>query len=240
MAEQEVVKHTKKVYEVWKDGEQSWWHKLKELLLEIAIIVFAVTISIWFHDLSEKRHKQHDVKEFLAGLKTDLQRDIIELQSDRRGYVRTAKALAYINGIRFQDQLNIDSVNFYGTWFYNEVGFVPNDGRFEGFKSSGKIGDIEDTELQNDIMDLYQEDISSLLSSTNFFSQRKGKLVDFLTKNIKQQSDSTSNLSTILAVDEARNICHNLFFTPQIIQGYDSCIAKSKKIIEAIDKKYGE
>src|SRR6187549_1084859 len=101
MADQEVIKHTKKVYQVWKDGEQSWWHKLKEFLLEIAIIVFAVTISIWFHDLSEKRHKQHDVKEFLTGLKTDLQRDIIELQSDRRNYLRTGKAFAYINGTRF-------------------------------------------------------------------------------------------------------------------------------------------
>jgi hypothetical protein len=240
MADQEVIKHTKKVYEVWKDGEQSWWHKLKEFVLEIAIIVFAVTISIWFHDLSEKRHKAHDVKEFLAGLKTDLQRDIIELQSDRRSYVRTGKAFSYINGMKSQSKLNVDSVNFYSNWLYSEVAFVPNNGRFEGFKSSGKIGDIEDSELQNDIMDLYQEDISALLTSTAFFAQRKGRLVDFVTKNLKQETDSTNNLSSILAVDEARNMCRNLFFIPQIVNGYDSCIAKSQKIIATIDKKYGE
>ncbi|MEO7988477.1 MAG: hypothetical protein ABI663_02990 [Chryseolinea sp.] len=237
MADQEVIKHTKKVYQLWKDGEPSWWHKLKEFLLEIFIIVFAVSISIWFHDLSEKRHKQHDVDEFLNGLKTDLQRDIIELESDRKGFVNTTKAIAYINGIPFQGKLNTDSVRYYGAWFYNEVGFMPNDGRFEGFKSSGKIGDIEDKELQNDIMDLYQEDISSLLSSTTFFSERKGRLVDFLSKNIKQQTDSTSNLKSILVSDEARNICRNLFFTSEIINRYDICIAKSKKIIEAIDRE---
>jgi hypothetical protein len=240
MAEQEVIKHTKKVYKVWKDGKQSWWHKLKEFLLEIVIIVFAVTISIWFHDLSEKRHKQHNVKEFLTGLKTDLQRDIIELQSDRRSYLRTAKAFGYINGIKFQDKLNVDSVNFYANWIYNEVAFVPNNGRFEGFKSSGKIGDIEDTELQNDIMDLYQEDISALVWSTTLFSERKGRLVDFVARNLRQETDSTNNLSSVLAADEARNISRNLFFIPQIVSGYDTCIAKSKKIIETIDKKYSE
>jgi hypothetical protein len=240
MAEQEVIKHTKKVYEVWKDGEQSWWHKLKEFLLEIAIIVFAVTISIWFHDLSEKRHKQHNVKEFLTGLKTDLQRDIIELQSDRRNYMRTGKAFAYINGIKFQTKPNVDSVKFYANSLNNEIEFVPNNGRFEGFKSSGKIGDIEDTELQNDIMDLYQEDISALLMSTTFFSQRKGKLIDFMAKNLKQETDSTNNLSSVLAADEARNLCRDLFSVPQIIIGYNNCIAKSKKIIETIDKKYSE
>lgn len=237
MAEQEVIKHTKKVYETLKDEELSWWHKTKEFLLEIAIIVFAVTISIWFHDLSEKRHKQHDVNEFLTGLKTDLQHDIAELESDRKSYVKTTRAILYVNAAGFNDKLSRDSIRYYQNWFFNETGFMPNDGRFEGFKSSGKIGDIEDQELQSDIMDLYQEDISSLVSSTTFFSQRKGKLVDFLTKNLKRTSDSTTNITVILQSDEARNICQSLLFTEEIIKRYDLCIAKSKKIIDIIEKK---
>lgn len=237
MAELEVIKHTKKIHTILKSKQHSWWHKLKEFLIEIFIIVFAVTITIWFHDLSEKRHKQHDVKEFLSGLKTDLQRDITELEADRKGYVKTTHAFAYINGIGFNQKPHVDSVKYYSNWFYNEVGFVPNDGRFEGFKSSGRIGDIEDIELQNDIMDLYQENIRALVSSTGFFSERKSKLVDYLTKNLKQESDSTNNLSAIMATDEARNICRNLYFTEEIIERYDICIAKSKKIIEAIEKE---
>ncbi|MEJ1237352.1 hypothetical protein WBG78_04425 [Chryseolinea sp. T2] len=236
MAELEVVKHTKKIHNILKNEELSWWHKVKEFLIEIVIIVFAVTITIWFHDLSEKRHKQHDVSEFLAGLKTDLQRDIVELEADRKGYTRMKKAFAYINGVAFHEKPLADSLKFYYNWYFNEVGFVPNDGRFEGFKSSGKVGDIEDKELQNDIMDLYQEDIRALVSSTAFFSERKGKLVDYLTKNMKQESESTYNLSTIMATDEARNICRTLYFTDEIIGRYDTCIVKSKRIIDAIDK----
>jgi len=239
MAELEVIKHSKKIYGVLKSDEPSWWHKLKEFLLEILIIVFAVSITIWFHDLSEKRHKRHDVKEFLIGLKTDLQRDITEMESDRKSYLTTTKAFHYINRLGVREEPNLDSLN-YGKWFFSEVEFAPNDGRFEGFKSSGRIGDIEDTELQNDIMDLYQENITALLSSTHFYSDRKVRLVDYMARNLRRETDSTTNMSAVLATDEARNICQNLFFTDEIIKRYDVCIAQSKKIITTIDRNYHE
>ncbi len=54
MAEEEIAKHTKKVYKVWASKEHTWQHKVKEFFIEIAIIVFAVSISIWFHNMSEK------------------------------------------------------------------------------------------------------------------------------------------------------------------------------------------
>ena len=48
MAEQEVIKHTKKAYSIW-GSKNSPFHKIKEFVVEIFIIVFAITISIWFH-----------------------------------------------------------------------------------------------------------------------------------------------------------------------------------------------
>ena len=53
-----------------------------------------------------------------------------------------------------------------GNSIFNTIALNPSNGRFEGFKSLGKIGNIESEELQNDIMDLYQENITSLLAST--------------------------------------------------------------------------
>lgn len=73
------------------------------------------------------------------------------------------------------------SNNVHESWFYNEVGFMPNNDRFEGFKSSGKIGDIDDTELQNDILDLYQENVSSLIRAQLFLlSERESWLITLL------------------------------------------------------------
>jgi hypothetical protein len=58
MADQEIVKHTKKIYKVWHSKEHTFMQKFKEFLLEIFIIVFAVTLSIWFHNWSEHRFKR--------------------------------------------------------------------------------------------------------------------------------------------------------------------------------------
>ncbi len=70
MAEDEIIKHTKKIYKTWFNKEFPFWHKISEFLIEILIIVFAVTISIWFHNLSEHKHQQEDVKQFLVGFKS--------------------------------------------------------------------------------------------------------------------------------------------------------------------------
>jgi hypothetical protein len=53
----EIHDHAKKAYKKWKDPKVSFWHKAKEIAMEAAIIVFAVSVSIWFHNMSETRHK---------------------------------------------------------------------------------------------------------------------------------------------------------------------------------------
>src|SRR4051812_6320510 len=101
MAEQEVAKHTKKVYTIMKDKEHSFWYKLKEFLLEIFIIVFAITVSLWLHNWSEHRKEQSEVKTFLLGLKKDLQADIIEMKSDQQSYNIQQNAYQYLYNIKF-------------------------------------------------------------------------------------------------------------------------------------------
>lgn len=238
MAEQEVIKHTKKVYSIWTSDEHSLWHKVKEFFLEIFIIVFAVSLSIWLHEWSEHSHQQKEVKEFLIGLKKDLQNDIHEMEQDRITFVKSHEAFKYLTSIKLDETLNTDSVKKHQQFFFNSTGLGANNGRFEGFKSSGKIGTIENTTLQNDILDLYQEDISSLVLSTDYYSAAKNKFNDYYNKNLKRLSDSTDNMYTVLSSDEARNLEEDLTNTRQIINRYDLCIAKSKKIIKEIGKEY--
>ncbi len=110
MAEQEIIKHTKKVYKIWHSKAHSRWQKLKELFIEIFIIVFAVTISIWLYDWSEHKNQQEDVKVFLLGLKEDLQSDIEEMKSDSLSYVKTANIFRYITSIKYGEILYTDSL----------------------------------------------------------------------------------------------------------------------------------
>lgn len=238
MAEQEVIKHTKKVYSIWTSDEHSLWHKVKEFFLEIFIIVFAVSLSIWLHEWSEHNHQQKEVKSFLIGLKGDLLHDIQEMEQDRETFQKSHAAFKYLTSIKLDETLNTDSVKKYQQFFFNNTGLNPNTGRFEGFKSSGKIGTIENEILQNDILDLYQEDVTALVSSTDYYSAGKNRLNDYYNQNVKRLSDSTDNMYTVLTSDIARNLETDLCHTGSIIERYDLCINKSRKIVNEIDEEY--
>jgi len=238
MAEQEVIKHTKKLFGLWKTNNPIW-HKISEFLLEIFIIVFAITISIYFHDRSVLKHQRHEAEEFLLGLKQDLTTDIEEMNQDKSSFTQSEKAFQYITGRKLGEPLSADTIRKYFGWIFNTTGLVPNSGRFEGFKSSGKIGTIENKELQNNIMDLYQENIPNLINSTNFYTSKKLGLFEYVNMNKKRLTDSSTNLVSVLSSDAAYNICFSLGFVQEILDRYDTCINKMNTIISDINKEYG-
>jgi hypothetical protein len=239
MAEQEIVKHTKMIFGIWKT-KSSFLHKLSEFIAEILIIVFAITLSIYFHDRSELKHQRHEAKAFLLGLKQDLTTDIEEMNSDKKSYQNSGVIFRYITNRKLNEKLNADTISKYSNWIFNTTGLIPNSGRFEGFKSSGKIGTIENKKLQDYIMDLYQENIPTLIVSTNDYTAKKQRLFEYLEANTKRVTDSTNNRVSALASDQALNICSSLTFVKQILQRYDTCINKMRLIIGEINKDYGE
>nr|WP_294950453.1 DUF6090 family protein [uncultured Mucilaginibacter sp.] len=236
--EHEIKDHIVKAYKVVKNPKLGLWHKFKEILVEIAIIVFAVTLSIWFHGISEHSHQQDDVKVFLLGLKADLQGDIAEMKLDKQSYVDQSKALGWIKSAKNTNPANADSLQKYRNFIFNTTGLIQNNGRYEGFKSSGKLGNIENDSLQNAIVDLYQENIPSLIASTSLFTKRKELLFEYINKNRKLNAEGGDNLAAVLLNDEPRNICLALWNTNEILDRYDAVIKKSEDIIRQIDEEY--
>lgn len=238
MAEQEVIKHTKKVYKIWTGKQHSFWDKLKEFGIEILIIVFAISLSIWLHERSEHAHQKKETKAFLIGLKNDLTSDIKEMQADIRSYENSRRAYTYLVGLKMNEQVNPDSMRIMQNWFFNETKLVPNIGRFEGFKSSGKIGQIEDNALQTEIMDLYQEDVPALIWGAEHYNGLKRNLKQYCFRNARRTTDSTTNLYSVLTTDEAYNAASDLMYTEEITDRYQKCILTSQSIIAKINKLY--
>jgi len=239
MAEQEIIQHTKRIFGIWRT-KSSFLHKLSEFISEIFIIVFAISLSIYFHDRSQLRHQRHEAKEFLLGLKEDLKTDIEEMNNDKNSYQNSGTIFRYITSRKLNESLNADTINKYANWIFNTTGLIANSGRFEGFKSSGKMGTIENKELQNYIMDLYQEDIPSLIVGTNYYTEKKQRLFEYIDANMKRTTDSTTNIISILGSGPALNVCRSLTFVSQILGRYDTCINKMKMIIVDINKDYGK
>jgi hypothetical protein len=241
MAELEVIKHTKKVYKIF-GSENPIVHKIMEFLLEILIIVFAVTITIWFHDMAEHRHQQKEVKEFLIGLKNDLANDLSEMQADKAGYQYQQAAFIYFRSMNETAPGTADSVAKYTNAIGNKVELVQNAGRFEGFKSSGRLGNIENKKLQNDILDLYQELIPNLLNTTQLYNIQKDRLIVLIEQNARiDMAQRKLLIEDVMKTDHARIISASLsFFPTQILQRYDTCIDRINKIVKAIDTEYAE
>ncbi len=238
MADQEIVKHTKKIYKIWHSEEHSRWDKIKEFLIEIFIIVFAVTLSIWFHSWSEHRHQQKEVEEFLIGLKDDLSKDIKEMYEDKKSFQKSRNAFKYISSLNDETEIDQDSLSEHMKWMYNTTGLVPNSGRFEGFKSSGKLGNIENRPLQNDILDLYQENIPGLINNTDGYANQKIDFSDYIQDNLIRNSENKTNIEKLLFTSKAQNKANVLKRVDYIFERYDSCIDKMKKIIVQIDAEY--
>jgi hypothetical protein len=229
----EIMTHTKKAYKLSKDKSLSFWKKISEIAIEIGIIVFAVTFSIWLHDRSEHKHEQAQVKQFLAGLKTDLQDDIKEMRGDSASYRRYEKAFRFFSSAG--TPLNHDSVSIYSPYLFNTTGLIPNNGRYEGFKASGKLINIEDAGLQNNIADFYQEIIPSLLISTTSYTSRKEMLYAYYLENVHNDARG-NNIEQMLVSDKARNIFSSLSFVNEAVDRYSLAIQKAEQIINGIDE----
>lgn len=240
MAEQEVIKHTRKVYKIWSNKKHSFLHKVKEFAMEVFIIVFAVSLSIWLHSWSEHNHQQTEAKHFLLGLRSDLKRDVAEMEGDKKSYFNQQIAYSHIASLKQGQSMNIDTFEKYQRFIFKITALNPNNGRFEGFKSSGKIATIENEELQNDIMDLFQEDFVALLDYTAVYNSIQRQILDYLFVNVKNGlADPSSDLPVVLVQTQPRNFAYVLGSNDDITAMYDNCINKANKIIAGIEKEYG-
>ena len=237
MAELEVAKHGKKVINMATSKEHRLAHKLKEIALEIAIIVFAVSISIWFHSMSEHRHEQHQVKSFLLGLKTDLARDIRQLDDIAKSYHDRDKNYEYLaaldptakpEGEKFDQAYAFAN----GNWF-----FIPITSRFEGFKSGGKLTNIEDEELLNDILTLYQLQHQDIRTSESGWRSNQNKLRDYLDVAL-EQGESREQRYHALTTPNGKRRLRNMKTYPQLYERYADAAELSRKIIKRIDVLY--
>jgi len=238
--EHEITGHSLKAFKIAKNSSLTIWEKVKEVGIEVLIIVFAVSLAAYLERWKEHLHEQADAKDFLLGLKTDLENDVKEMHEDVDSYVMSGLAFKYISTLKPGDSLRVDTMRKYSNYISNTTGLIVNSGRFEGFKSSGKIMTIENKELQNDIMDFYQENIPNLLTSTNSYTKRKQDLFQYIAETKKRDKAGNTNMIELLETDQAKNLAESLAFTQEILTRYDSTSSKARRIIDAIKKEYGE
>ena len=181
--QEEVQKHTQRIYKAAKSKEHTLGDKVKEILIEIFIIVFAVTLSISLHSWSEHKHQQEEVKVFLENLKNDLQNDAKSIDIEKEAYKKSNMDYEKILALKPHQLDSIykskDKVEFP---IYSH-GPKMNIGNFEGFKSSGKIGYIEDEKLKQKILNYYQIYVPAINEVDKYYNDFLFKCFDKMIEN---------------------------------------------------------
>lgn len=231
-----VIKHTKKAHKIWSSKGLRFWIKLKEFLIEILIIVFAVTLSIWFHSWSEHNEEQKQVKVFLLGLKKDINADIRDSKAIIDRYKQSDTVYAYLSGLSRDKKANPDSLKLMIPKIFNTSFLRPHLSRFNGFLSAGKIMTIEEDSLALRILNYYQETIPALQTSEAAWAAMQNNLTLYLVDNIK--TVNATSYWEVLTTPKAKFLTEKLISWEQLIQRYNDVIKEGATIITNIDKLY--
>jgi hypothetical protein len=237
MADQEIAKHTKKVYKVWTSKEHSLKHKIQEFLVEIFIIIFAVSLSIWFHSASEKSHDREEAKIFLEGLKKDLIKDSEEMKND---YMSFGEQKEFYDSLITQQKGKLDTAYLNRKFwvFSNQTYLIPNISRFEALKYSGKMSLIKNDELLDEIINLYEEKMPQTVRYAQDLNKYKNNtLCEYLESHQYFLKSNRDAFYKVLKTDKdlkyypvsiARMI-------PQIQKSYQELIEQNEKLIKMIE-----
>jgi|WetSurMetagenome_2_1015567.scaffolds.fasta_scaffold301174_1 hypothetical protein len=237
MAEQEVIKHTKKIFKILGDKNSSFGQKLKDFVLEVIIIVFAVSLSIWFHNWSEHKTEQKTTRTFLLGLKGDIQADIIETEDILKTYNDYKLLYTYLNSLDRNKKPNIDSLKKALTYINSNTFLRAHKSRFNGFLSAGKIMSIENDSLTQNILNYYQEVLPALQTSEEIWLSQNRLLITYLTDNAKDFENDMDKFQ-VLITPKGKYLTKSLIPWQQLLDRYNMISFEGNKIILIINKLY--
>jgi hypothetical protein len=202
MSEEKIIQHAGKALHAIQDKEKGWRKKVKEFLVEILIIVFAVSITLALHNWNDSLHERRLEREFLTGIKNDLDTGAFSLEENIRFFQPN---LDYFNKVRQQlatHQVNAAYLDSNSMRLLNTYYWAFDMGRFEGFKSSGNLRLIENQALLKHLMTMYtinipfqvQADEQVFDDRRHFFEEHIGSKAAFTVTNARWPTTVASQL----------------------------------------------
>ena len=232
--EQEIIKHSRKIFSISRKSNQSFIKKAKEIVIEIFIIVFAITFSIWLHGVTEHNKEQKEVRTFLANIRKDLIKDLKWLTANAETYKEADEEYKIIlqltpSKIDSMNRVNSNNLNFPVHILLNKI----NNANYEGFKSNGKIGNIENDELRMAILGYYQQDAAAAAEINTLYNQYLLKTIDALNEH----SDKTDD-EFYLSPQFKSKIEYIVMLEDMVIKSYEeNTIKHATEIIKKIDEE---
>lgn len=236
----EITKHTLKLYRTIRNPNQSVAKKMVDVALEVFIIVFAVSLAQFLERQREESVKQGEVKEFLLGLRNDMKNDVASAKEIIQFYDEKKHIYTFLSNIKATARPNADTLKAFVGQIGNNAYLRPSISRFEGFKSTGKLEEIKDKELLQNILYYYEQALTQLSTSESGWVGLQQKLAGFFTDNKVENDDGTNNYYELIIQPKAKNLCKAMIPWAQLYERSRALIKLGDKIVKEINKDYPE
>lgn len=168
MSEEKIIKHTENAVHLLTNKEKPWRKKIMELAEEVAIIIFAVSITLALHNWNDGRNEHKMEKDFLTGIRGDLKNEALNLDYE---VIDLGKTAHYYDTVWQQiaaNKLDVAYIDTNSGQLLNTVYFRFDNGRFESFKSSGYLRLIENQALLKRLTSLYTTEMPFQVSADEY------------------------------------------------------------------------
>ncbi len=155
MSEEKLIEHTGNVVNIIKNKSLSRKEKIKKFLEEIVVIVIAISLTLLFHNWNDARHEKKIAREFLTGVKDDLTNGANSVENSIKDFQPTIDYYDTVWQQISSKKINSGYIDSLSDYLINTSYLVYDDGRFQGFKSSGYLRLIENQELLRQLVNLY-------------------------------------------------------------------------------------
>lgn len=239
MSEEKIIKHAHKAVHIAEDKTKPWRHKIKELAEEIAIIVFAVGITLAFHNWNDWRSERKIEKEFLTGISYDLKKEAKSLDGGIKDLAKTADYYDKVWEQIKRNQIDAAYVDSNSYQLINTSYFVFDNGRFEGFKSSGYLRLIENPTLLKDITTMYTVEMPFQIKADDMmYADRRTVYYQSIGVKAPMDTNEVVHLSKIINDPAVRyQVVFFRHYMHERIRQKTTLAAKMRKLAAEIDKE---
>ena len=212
--EDELIKNST---QIWKKlrSEGGMLEKLRSITGEILVIVFAVSFSIWINNRAEYRKEQEEVLDFLLICQEELSGDTADLKRIKGQVESIIRSNQILIGL---DEKMLDSikknnldVSFDGTPIIRRTHIAG----YEGFKTSGRLGNIENKDLKQMIMQYYEVHMPSLREGEDYYNANTNLFVDRMIDRV-----SDKGKEAFLEKNMKKRLAMNLNIAGSMVSGY--------------------
>lgn len=208
-----------------------------EYILEIAVIIFSITISFALDEWKEKNRKQEVEQVYLRSLANDFDADINQLDEiivETKQVIQKARALGALSTEQAAAKVNYNQILDDVRFVFKRPRFIAEDATFADLQSTGNMQLFTNYSLKRALFDYYKNYESISLVEAAELEATNGVAGPYLLKRLplaKELHNKPVDLATVVGEIEFKNMMLMRQSTrDELLRDYEELLKQGKEI----------